>query len=30
MVSEFLTEVDRRLYLQPDDIIKHPNIPKEA
>ncbi len=30
MVSEFLTEVDGRLCLQPDDIMKHPNIPKEA
>jgi hypothetical protein len=30
MVSEFLTEVDGRLRLQPDDVMKHPNIPKEA
>src|SRR3954470_22348043 len=30
MVSEFLTEIDGRLRLQPTDIEKYPNIPKEA
>ncbi len=30
MVSEFLTEIDGHLRLQPDDIEKYPNVPKEA
>ena len=30
MVSEFLTEIDRRLCLQQADIEKHPYVPEEA
>ncbi len=30
MISEFLTEIDGRLCLQPDDIEKYPNVPKKA
>ncbi|CAB4477291.1 unnamed protein product [Rhizophagus irregularis] len=30
MVSEFLTEVDRRLRLQQTDIEKHPHVPEAA
>lgn len=30
MVSEFLTEIDKRLHLQQTDIEKHPHVPEEA
>ncbi|RIA88737.1 hypothetical protein C1645_825920 [Glomus cerebriforme] len=30
MVSEFLTEVDRRLKLKPEEIEQHPTVPVEA
>ncbi len=30
MVSEFLTKINGCLCLQPDDIEKYPNVPKEA